>query len=223
MGKTALVVGATGLVGGELVKILLAAPEYDRVLVWVRRSIGMTGDKLEERIIDFDRLGACTAAGKVDHVFCCLGTTIKKAKTREAFIKVDLEYPLALGGWARANGVAQFLVISALGADANSRIFYSRTKGQMEQALGKLGLNGLHIFRPSLLLGERNEFRLGEAAAAKVSRLVPFLFSGPLKQYAPVQAGREAGAMYKVALQEKRGIHTYSSNEIDKITGEPPG
>jgi uncharacterized protein YbjT (DUF2867 family) len=223
MGKTALVVGATGLVGSELVKILLASPEYDRVIVWVRKSIGIPDDRLEEHIIDFDRLGACEAAGKVDHVFCCLGTTIKKAKTREVFKKVDLDYPLALGSWAKAHGVAQFLVISALGADANSRIFYSKTKGQLEQALGKLGLNGLHIFRPSLLLGERNEFRLGEAAAAKVSRLVPVLFSGPLKQYAPIQAGRVAGAMYKVALKEKRGTYTYSSNEISQMMWEPSG
>lgn len=217
MGKTALIVGATGLVGSELVKLLLASPEYARVIVWVRRSIKIAGKKLEEKDIDFDRLEALGIDGEVDHVFCCLGTTIKQAKTREAFRKVDLEYPLALGRWARAHGVAQFMVISAMGANANSKIFYSRTKGQLEQALGNLGLNGLHIFRPSLLLGERNEFRLGEAAAAKISRLVPFFFSGHLKTYKPIQARSVAGAMYRVALKENRGTFIYSSNEISEL------
>ena len=214
MEKTALVVGATGLVGSELVKILLEAPEYDEVVVWVRKTTGISHVKLVEKIIEFDKLETVKVEGKVDHVFCCLGTTIKKAKTREAFAKVDLEYPLALGRWAKENCVSQFLVVSSIGADASSKVFYSKTKGQLEVGLKRLDLNGLQIFRPSLLLGERNEFRLGESTATVVSRYLPFFFWGPLKKYKPVQGKAVAYAMYRGALEDKKGSYTISSGEI---------
>lgn len=217
--KTALVVGATGLVGNQLIKILLDSSEYGRVITWVRKSTGRFDKRLEEIIIDFAKIEATIIEDKVDHVFCCLGTTIKKAKTQEAFKKVDLFYPLALGRWAKRKEVAQFLVITAMGADVNSRIFYNRTKGQLEQELKKIGLNGLHIFRPSLLLGERKEVRFGERAASLMSKLIPILYSGPLKRYEPIQGRDVAYAMYKTALEERGGTYIYSSNEISERGG----
>lgn len=215
--KTALVVGATGLVGNELVKRLLASSEYVRVIIWVRKATGISDKRLKEIVIDFDKIEAYEMEDKVDHVFCCLGTTIKKAKTQEAFKKVDLEYPLALGRWAKDKRVSQFLVVTAMGADSKSRIFYNKTKGQLERGLREMGLNGLHIFRPSLLLGERNEVRSGERAAATISKFIPILFVGPLKRYAPIQGRKVAYAMYKTAIEGRRGICVYSSNEISKI------
>jgi uncharacterized protein YbjT (DUF2867 family) len=214
--KTALVVGATGLVGNELVKILLASPQYERVIIWVRKTTGISDRKLQEKIIDFAKLENYKIEANVDHVFCCLGTTIKKAGTQKAFAKVDLEYPLVLGRLAEEKGVSQFLVISAMGAQVNSRIFYNKTKGQLEMGLRKIGLNGLHIFRPSLLIGKRDGFRFGESAAALISKLLPFMFSGQLKKYKPIRGRDVAYAMYITALEEKGGTYVYTSNEISK-------
>lgn len=214
--RTALIIGATGLVGNELVKILLASSEYSRVIIWARKATGISDKRLEEIMIDFEKIEAYEVGNKVDHVFCCLGTTIKKAKTQEAFKKVDLEYPLALGRWAKEKGISQFLVISAMGAATSSRIFYNKTKGQLEQGLREIGLSGLHIFRPSLLLGERKEVRSGERAAAIVSKLIPIMFVGPLKRYKPIQGRDVAYAMYKTAIEERRGTYVYCSNEINE-------
>lgn len=218
--KTALIIGATGLIGKELAKILWEAPEYERVIVLVRRSMGLQNKKLIETIIEFDQLENFHCEHTVDHVFCCIGTTIKKAKTQEAFRKVDYEYPMALGRWAKQNGITQYMLVSSVGADANSKILYSRTKGQVEEGLKNLQLNGLHIFRPSLLLGQRDEKRIGESIATSISTKFPFLYSGPFKQYSPIQGKTVANAMYKLALQERKGVYTYSSNEIQEIGNE---
>lgn len=216
-GRTALVVGATGLVGKELVQILLDAPEYEKVIIWGRRTVELSHPKLVVQVIDFDKLENNEIEGQVDHVFCCLGTTIKKAKTQEAFKKVDLEYPLALARWAKKAGVSQFIVISAMGADANSKIFYNQTKGLLELRLKELGLNGLHIVRPSLLLGERSEFRFGESFAAVISKALPFLFAGSLVKYKPIPGKTVANAMYRIALIEKQGAFTFSSEDLTRF------
>lgn len=216
--KRALVVGATGLVGASLVNTLLEAPEYEKVIVWVRKSTGIKNNRLLEKIIDFEMLDTYKLEGKVNHIFCCLGTTIKKAKTREAFKKVDLGYIVSLARKAKEKDVSQFLVISAMGADINSGVFYNRVKGQMEGELNNLGLRGLKIFRPSLLLGDRTEFRFGEKAAEVVSKCIPFIFNGGLKQYKPVYGNIVANAMYNFAIEEKAGIEAYSS-EVIQIKG----
>ena len=140
--KTSLVVGATGLVGGRLVNILLKAPEYEKVIVWVRKSTGIKNKKLEEKIIDFELLDTYKLDDRIDHVFCCLGTTIKKAKSKEAFKKVDLEYIVSLARKAKENDVSQFLVISAMGANIKSAVFYNKVKGQMETELSNFWLRG---------------------------------------------------------------------------------
>ncbi|MDP4091664.1 MAG: NAD-dependent epimerase/dehydratase family protein [Bacillota bacterium] len=218
MGKVALVVGATGLVGNELVRILLSAPEYEKVIVWVRTSMDINHNKLEEKIINFRELDKHVIDKSVNHVFCCLGTTMRKAKNMEAFATVDLEYPVVLAKKARERQVSQFLTISAMGADPNSKIFYNRIKGQLEEELKKVGLPGLHIFRPSLLLGKRKEFRLGEKAAGAAYRVLPFIFIGSIKKYKPIHARTVARAMYRVALTEKHGVNIYESNNIAKMT-----
>ncbi len=214
MKKKALVVGATGLVGSEVVDVLLESGDYEKVIIWVRNPSCMSRAGLEEKIIDFEQIEDYKIDEKIDHVYCCLGTTIKKAKTKDAFKKVDLEYPLALGRWAVKNGVSQYLLVSSVGADETSKVFYSKTKGQLENGLKELGLNGIKIFRPSLLLGKRKEFRFGESFATVISKFLPFLFWGPMKPYKPVKARDVAMAMYKEAMKEKTGTVIISSNEI---------
>ncbi|UOY92045.1 oxidoreductase [Ectobacillus sp. JY-23] len=214
MKRTALLLGASGLVGSELLQILLASEFYQKITVLVRRKLHINHPKLVQIEIDFERMQEYGAHFEVDDVFSCLGTTIKKAKTQENFKKIDYGYTLAAGNLAKQYKAKQFLVISSINADASASVFYSRVKGETEEDLKKLHLPSLHIFRPSLLLGDRQEFRLGEKIAEKISTALPFLFKGPLRKYKPVHAKDVAGSMYKAALTEKNGIHTYESHML---------
>lgn len=219
MKRKAVVAGATGLVGRELVRLLLKEPAYTEVILIVRRSTGLTHSKLQEKILHFDELEKTELDLAGADVFCALGTTIKKAGTQEAFRQVDYVYSLTLGRMAKEQGAKQFLIISSMGANALSRMFYSRVKGEVEEALGELGLPALHIFRPSLLLGDREEFRLGERfGGALSSKLLP-LFSGPLRKYRPIEATAVARAMCLTAQGDCSGVHVYESDEIAQKSG----
>lgn len=215
--KTALVVGASSLVGKELVNLLIASYDYEKIIVWVRKPLGIRHSKLQERQINFDLLDTSELDESVDHLYCCLGTTIKKAGTQEAFKTVDFGYPLILAEKAKKAYVPQFIVISAMGASANSTSFFSRTKGEMEAALLALNLPGLHIVRPSLLLGKRKEFRMGEQLAILLTSLIPFLFIGGFKKYKPIPAKAVAYAMYRVANWDITGNHIYESNRLFEL------
>lgn len=217
-GKKALLVGASGLVGGELLNILLTSEEYSKVIVLGRRPVGLEHLKLEEIIVDFEHLDRHKDCFHVDVVFCCLGTTIKKAKTKEAFKKVDVDYVLEIANMAKQMKVEKFLIISSMGADSKSLVFYSKMKGLVEESLKDIGFDSLHIFRPSLLLGQRREVRSGESAAAFLSQGLSFLFSGPLGKYKPIQAKVVANGMYKAAQRESNGEYTYLSDEIPKLS-----
>jgi uncharacterized protein YbjT (DUF2867 family) len=206
--RTALLFGATGLVGGELLELLLADSAYRQVTVIGRRQLPLQSDKLRQVVADLDEietLGDCFA---VDDVFCCLGTTIKKAKSREAFRRVDFAYPLKIAAMAKQSG-AGFFVISAVGADAGSPFFYNKVKGELEQALKGLALPALHIFRPSLLLGDRAELRIGERLAAIVMKPLSFMLTGPLRKYRPIPARTVAAAMLQAAEDGRAGVFTH--------------
>lgn len=218
--KTALLAGASGLVGNELLHILLNSPHYKEVKVLVRRPLDMAHEKLEQVVTDFDKLDDYANHFDVDDVYCCLGTTIKKAGSQSAFKKVDYEYPLKMAELAKSQQVKNFLIITALGADAESKVFYSRTKGQLQVRLKKTGLTALHIFQPSLLLGDRQEFRLGEKAATVLSPAISKLLKGKMKKYKPVEARNVALAMYEVAQIERTGNYTYPSDRIEKISAQ---
>ncbi|WP_124727399.1 NAD-dependent epimerase/dehydratase family protein [Staphylospora marina] len=215
MGKTALVLGATGLVGKELTRLLLEDDRISRVVSVHRRTTGIVHPKLEERIMNLDHMEKAVDLFSADDIYCCLGTTIKKAGTRTAFGKVDLEYPLAAARLAKQSGAGKFLVISSMGANPNSPFFYSRIKGKLEEELMKTGLPALFIFRPSLLLGKRNERRVAEDFAASVYRKFPGVFAGKfLAPYRPVPAEAVARAMIHMAMTDCRGVHIVSSSEI---------
>ncbi|TWT06688.1 oxidoreductase [Planococcus sp. CPCC 101016] len=218
--KIALLAGASGLVGNELLHILLDSPNYNQVKILVRRPLEMAHEKLEQVVTDFDKLDQYANYFDVDDVYCCLGTTIKKAGSQDAFKKVDYEYPLKMAELAKSQQVKNFLIITALGADADSKVFYSRTKGQLQVRLKKIGLTALHIFQPSLLLGERQEFRLGEKAATVLSPAISKLLKGKMKKYKPVEARDVALVMYEVAQIERTGNYTYPSDRIETICGQ---
>lgn len=173
--KTAVVAGSTGLVGSRLVELLAAAPEYSLVVALARRAMSSSRGTLQWRKADFERLdkalGDIRGSESVPlDVFCCLGTTINAAGSQDAFRHVDFEYVVRVGRWARGANARRFVVVSALGADPASRVFYNRVKGETEQALGALGLPSLVVLRPSLLDGERTEVRPGERLALKLTR-----------------------------------------------------
>ncbi|MGK7376770.1 oxidoreductase [Planococcus sp. 1R117A] len=216
--KTALLAGASGLVGTELLHILLESPKYEEVKIFVRKRLEIKHPKLEQVLVDYNRLENYEEYFNVNDIYCCLGTTIKKAGSQEAFRKVDYEYPLKMAELAKKHNAENFLIVSALGADPHSKVFYSRTKGEVEKQLKNLDLYALHIFQPSLLLGDRQEFRLGEKIASFLVPVFSPLLFGKLKKYKPVSARRVAYAMYQVGQTDYSGHFTYPSNRIYEIS-----
>lgn len=215
--KSALLAGATGLIGRHCLQCLLDEPSYTRVTVIVRKPLTLTHDKLIQHVIDFDELELLGEALTADDVFCCLGTTIKKAGTQQAFYKVDFSYPVKLAALTQHCGAQQFLLVTALGADAHSRIFYNRVKGEVEEAIQKILFSGLHIFRPSLLLGMRNEKRIGEMIGSVLMSGLKYAMAGPLRRYRPIQASDVAKAMVRVAQKNLTKVNLFESDRIQAI------
>lgn len=212
MPRTALLAGASGLIGSFLLERLLDSPAYARVVVWARRPLEKSHPKLVVEIVDFAQLEARRV--QAEDVFCCLGTTIKQAGTREAFRRVDHDYPAALARAAARDGAQRFLVVSALGASPRSGVFYNRVKGDMEAAVKATGIPKTSIFRPSLLSGPRAEGRRGERIGLVVGNLL-----GPLLgRYRPIHGDIVAAAMLKAAADDLPG-RTYESDEIRALAG----
>ncbi|MGE0588494.1 MAG: oxidoreductase [Cyclobacteriaceae bacterium] len=212
--KVALVAGGTGLIGNLLIKILKEDSLYSRVKCLTRRPLGIQDQKIEEIRTDGDNLADLGDRLKADDVFCCLGTTIKKAGTKEAFRKVDFDYPLLLAKAARQRGASQYLLVSALGADPDSSVFYNRVKGEVEREVSKVDFPAFHIFRPSLLLGERDEKRVGEDIGKAFSKWFGFLIP---KKYKAIDAIRVARAMIHMAKQGRNGKFIHESEELQKF------
>jgi len=218
MTKVALIAGATGLVGGHCLQRLLETPDYDRVIALTRRPLATRHAKLDQRSIDFDQLGReGTDFPAADDVYCCLGTTMRTAGSQAAFRQVDFVYVVSLAGRALTRGARQFLLVSSLGANPKSPIFYSRVKGEAEAAIAALTFEGRQIFRPSILTGERVEHRRGERAGIAVMQGLSFAMVGPLRQYRPIAAATVAQAMIRVAWQAPRGVNIYQSDAIERL------
>jgi len=211
----ALIAGATGLTGGHLLELLLKDSYYSSVIAITRKPLGRSDAKLSNVVIDFDKLSEAVDALRADDVFCCLGTTIKRAGSQAAFRKVDYEYPLQLAQATQRLGARQFLIVTALGSDKSSSIFYNRVKGEVEEAIGKVGFPGYHIFQPSMLLGDRTEDRSGESAGKAVMKLLGFLIP---KKYKAIEGIRVARGMLHVAKQNVPGRIVHSSGELQDFT-----
>lgn len=220
MGITSLVMGATGLVGRHVTEELLNREDVDEVRLLVRRPSDIAHPKLTMVLTDWDNLEQHgDAFTGVDSVFSCLGTTIKKAGSQKQFRKVDMEYVLAGAKLAKKAQVSQFLAVSSVGADPKSKAFYSRVKGEVEEELCRLQFQGLHLFRPSLLLGNRDERRLGEGVASVLMDRLDFVFKGRLAPYRAVPAVKVARSMVNISLTNIRGNHIYP-NEVIHVLGE---
>lgn len=212
--KSALLLGASGLTGGHLLDLLLTDDAYHSVTIFVRKPTGIHHPKLEEKMVDYDDWQEAVVA---DDVFCCLGTTIKKAKTKEAFTKVDLLYPVRIAQLQYKAGSKKFLVVSAMGVAKDSFFFYSRVKAEMEEQLQQIGYESLFIFRPSLITGNRKENRAGESIAIRLFTLINPLLMGPLRKYKSVSANAIAKAMVHEAQTDNRGTQILLSDELKKF------
>jgi uncharacterized protein YbjT (DUF2867 family) len=217
MAKTAILLGASGLVGGYCLQTLLADPACERITLLTRRElVAVRHPRLVQRVVNFDALTlADFAPGEV--VYCALGTTMRKAGSKEAFRRVDVEYPLAAARLGRQAGARQFVLVSSVGANAAAKNFYLRTKGELEQEIGGLGFEGYHIFRPSLLLGNREEFRLGERVAVIIMPLLNLAMVGGLSRYRAIPAATVGRAMVAATRQDKSGTFLYEYDAIRKL------
>lgn len=196
--------------------MLAGAPSYSVVTLLTRRALGLGGGKVREEVIDFERPDTFRSVVGVDDVFCCLGTTIKKAGSQDAFRKVDFEAPVAVAREARAAGAGRYLIVTAVGADPRSRIFYNRVKGETEAALRALEFpRGVRVFHPSLIVGERGERRPAERAAMAVMRAIRPLFVGGLSRYRAIDAADVARAMLRVASEGAgSGVEVYEGERL---------
>jgi uncharacterized protein YbjT (DUF2867 family) len=210
----ALLAGATGLVGQELLRGLCDDPSYTEVHALVRRPLDTSAAKLRTHVVDF---AAELALPKVDHVFIALGTTMKKAGSEAAFRAVDHDAVIAVAKAARAQGAEALFVVSSLGANAGSSVFYNRTKGQTEDALGKLGYPRSVMFRPSVLDGPRGESRPGEQVGVALGKALSFAMVGSARRYRPIHVATVARAMLRVAAQSGAGHSAVESDEIARL------
>jgi uncharacterized protein YbjT (DUF2867 family) len=212
--RTALLAGSTGLIGSQLLQLLLNNPRYDVVKALTRSTLDITHPKLVEIKVDYSKLEEVKSQLQADDVYCCLGTTMAKAKTKKKFREIDFVYPLSLATIAKELGTKQFLLVSALGADKRSSIYYNQVKGEIEDAVSKIDFEAVHIFRPSLLLGMREEKRAGEDAAKIVYRI--FWFMIPDK-YKAIEAIKVAQAMEFYAAREQKGDFIHESREMQNL------
>src|SRR5262245_11431776 len=215
--RTAVVLGASGLVGGFCLRALVDDADYTRVLTFGRRELPpLTRAKVTQRVADPASLSAEDFRGAQD-VFSALGTTIRKAGSQTAFRKVDLEMPLRAAQEALKSGAEQFVVVSSVGADPTSKNFYLRTKGELEAELAKLPFRAIHILRPSLLIGKRQEFRLGERIGVAIAPALDLFALGPLHRYHSMKAEIAGKAMVGAAKQPSSGTSVYEYDAIVRL------
>jgi len=214
--KKAIVFGASGLVGSQLVDLLTDDINYDKIVLFNRRPLSLNSSKIEEHIVNFDEMEKFSDKISEGTVFCSLGSTIRKAKTIENFIKVDYEIPFKIAKAAKQNNIESFILVSSIGANSKSRNYYTKTKGKIEEELLHLSFNHVKILRPSMLLGQRKEFRLFELIGKIIMQILGFLFIGKLKRYKGIQARNVAKAMIWLSVNKTDQV-IFESDEINEL------
>ncbi len=217
--KLTLLAGASGFVGGYVLEALLEAPETGRIFAVTRRPLGREHSRLANRIVQFDKLESQLKGITCKVALCCLGTTLREAGSREAFRRVDFDYVLAFAAVAKAAQAQRFVVVSSAGADPDSRNFYLRTKGEMEQAVGTIGFAAVDILQPGLLLGWRREMRPLEMAARLAMPLLNPLLFGTREAYRGIPARTVAAAMVGATRSSRRGVQRYPYAGIKALAG----
>jgi uncharacterized protein YbjT (DUF2867 family) len=219
--RNALLLGATGLVGSRCLEQLLESDLYSRVWVLSRRALEKKHEKLSVAVVDLENVSVDELPREfleVDDVFCALGTTKKKAGSQERFARIDFGIPLEVARAARQAGARRFVVVSSVGADPESPVHYLRIKGDLERALGKIGFEALHILRPSMLEGPRDEKRTGEDIGRVLGRMVGPLMRGALRRYRPIQAETVAWAMLGAATRDQGGnVCVWESESLSNL------
>lgn len=210
--KTALIIGGTGLIGKQLTHLLLGDKRYSKVTLLVRQPMNLIHQKMEQVQFDFDHPDEKQIVA--DDIYCCLGTTKSNAGSKAAFYKIDFEYVTRIAAIAHKNGVKRFALVSSMGADKNSFFYYNKVKGLVEEAISDTGFEGCFIFRPSLLLGHRSEFRFGESFAKLMFRVFSFLVP---KKYKPIEGSKVAKAMVDITNSDLKGLHIFESDIIAEM------
>ncbi len=215
MTKTALLFGSTGMIGSYLLEELLRNPEYDSVKIFVRKSLSLQHTKLKQIITDFHSLDRISSEMNGDVIFSCLGTTVKNTPSKEGRRFIDYEIPVQLAAIAHTNKIPCMMVVSSVGASADSSNFYLRIKGEMEAAVSKSGVSQIVFMQPSFLLGSRNEVRAGEGLWTFISRIFSPLMFGRMRKYKPIHGLDVARTM--IRLEGKlNGVSVVQFDEIKK-------
>ncbi|PJZ68496.1 nucleoside-diphosphate sugar epimerase [Leptospira perolatii] len=215
--RIAIIAGGTGLIGRHLIQELLLDNEWEKVYVLVRKPSPWEHSKLVPIQMNWDDLQSYHFPKDATHAFCALGTTMNRAGSKENFRKVDYQYVIDFAKAAKSSQITHFSVVSALGADANSFVFYNKVKGEMEASLKSLGFIYLGIFRPSLLEGDREEFRFGEKLGSFFAKLINPLLFGPLRKYRSILGFVVAKAMLNAAWALDGGTFVFESDKIAEL------
>jgi uncharacterized protein YbjT (DUF2867 family) len=217
MPYSVILVGSSGLIGSNLLSELIQSEAISEILLLVRRSTDVSSSKVKELIVNFEKPNSYSIDIQADIIYSCLGTTRRETPNSSLYRQIDLEYPLNLAKLGQKNGVAQFHIISSLGADAGSSNSYLKLKGELEQELKKLSMSSLHIYQPSFLIGERKKDRLADKIMKPVFRLIDPLLIGPLKKYRSIKAADVARVMLNQSIKDLKGTFTYPSIKIQEL------
>ena len=219
MSKTAVIAGATGLVGKELLDHLIEEDYYEKIQIISRRVLSYDNPKVEVVVVDYNHLNNYREKISGSHYYCCLGTTMKAAGSRYNFYRIDYVYVYRLAKIAESDSkCSQFVLLTSVGANAQSSVFYNRVKGRAEKEVGKLKISGIHILRPSILLGNRKKRRLYEELAKLFSAIIGFFLIGDHTKFIAIEVPRVAKAMFYTSKSETTGIHIYSPYKINQIS-----
>lgn len=217
MNNTAIILGSSGLVGSQLLTLLLNSTAYKQVVLFNRKPSSIKHPKIKEYVIDFNQPQSYKKDIQGDVIFCCLGSTKVKTPNPTDYRKIDFDIPLLFANEAVKKGLQQFHLVSSLGASSLSKTFYLKLKGEVETALKKCNLKSLYIYQPSILLGNRLENRPIERFFLAIIKFLNPLFIGKIKRYSGIQALVVAQAMLNTSLISKKGTHIYTSETIKKL------
>jgi len=215
----AIILGASGLVGNALLNQLIHDDQIKKIRILVRRYMDVKNPKVEQELVNFEDLHSFKIAiGTGKTVYCCIGTTLKQVKSDKArYRKIDFDIPVNAARFAIENGIRQYVLVSAIGANSSSGNFYIRLKGEVEKAISEIGFDSVHIMQPSFLTGPRKEFRPLEILFKPLMWGLSFLFVAGLKKYKPIAASTVAGAMIAAAKQNEKGVHRYTYEDMIRL------